>query len=688
MANIFGNTVIGEGLAVLIRFLFSISQDWKLGMISYDANVPNPRSQRMFATVESQYIGSSSLLLDYLLANISEYGNQNIPESYWLSNADIYSTTVMALQDGTWRPNANRLIVYITGRHSYDSAPSSKSIIDISAANASRDVTIMSYNYHDNQDNEIIMRDLTDRFNGIYTEPDDNNVPIIDICDYIAQSCGLNNNNCEKHDITYIVPSRGLSNNSYWMFSLIMDNVLSEFSTSRARIITLTSNGIDVDLNWTPIYDVLLYANLITGVVFDIRNKYENRNDDIPVDALYTYYTEHNNSWRITASRTICLFIQDLRYSDDIVDDIILDAKLKKIRYYIIQTPDSYNNNNVPIYQNADNLIKLAESTDGVFYTLTDIIEESGNAAQVGAWGVVLRDKQSDFFIRCFDGSFGQGQVIQSAQKLSQNSKSSLISSSVGYDKLVINQEAYANPIMVDMNDGRYIVTIESTTFNTDGNYSVPIVIDYNRNGAAKRTRFLNKGLFDSAHKANDIYSGLTTVFEHSGGEVKFGIDSQFFSDISGEVNLIISRDNEYDIENSNIQQIQSDDNLTCVMNSNKIRWYEKGWKENRGCGCVISISGQDYIVIKRSIGDDSSCGGGESISSDCIKSVTDKYGHPAIAWPTFDGFNFVNVPNADVVFKFDKKYNDVSLTLINNGMYEKHIGHVQNIGCVIFPVQ
>lgn len=699
------------GFDILFRFLNSISYDWRIGLVHYDGYTAysSPDVRRLMRLDHNHSSAESIGLEAYTIkppnpsstTSLGMWQSRVLQHSYeqeitknQLQYKDMYHGMYIALNDGTWRNDASRLIVYVTGQHDHINGDiyNGISLVDILELNNDIRAKLIGYNLHYNQTNEILMREMVDHIGGKYARSNNTSLAIYEVCDHIGNMCGLVDKNCEIEglDVTWLINISKIYSDNLFMITYYLNTVTTDFDT-RTRIFSYSSGELDLELDWLRT-DSGPSAGIVVSAIQSAVNKYASNTNNIPPDGdLYQYYINHNSSWRSTASKVIVLVTDGLRYSYDIISDMILDARLKKIRYFILQTASYYTidsfSNYIPSYLDDTNLVRLAESTDGVLYKTSTIVQDSlavdpnGHAAE---------------FVRKFNHFLGYSCGIrelselssQSAQKLHKNSANMYGDNESGVTEITVGANAYSEPVVIDMNDGRYIITIKSTTLNIDNNYSVPIVIEYNRNNTIKQTKFLNKGTFDSEIKVNDIYSGLTTVFEHSGGQVKFRIDAQFFSDISGEVNLIINRDNEYDIENSNIQKIQSDDNLTCVMNSNKIRWYEKGWKENRGCGCVISISGQDYIVIKRSIGDDSSCGGGESISSDCIKSVTDKYGHPAIAWPTFDGFNFVNVPNADVVFKFDKKYNDVSLTLINNGMYEKHIGHVQNIGCVIFPVQ
>ena len=86
----------------------------------------------------------------------------------------------------------------------------------------------------------------------------------------------------------------------------------------------------------------------------------------------------------------------------------------------------------------------------------------------------------------------------------------------------------------------------------------------------------------------------------------------------------------------------------SCLMFYKQIEWYERGWRIGACCGAKITIDGTTWLVVKRSIGTDISCGGGESETTKCIKQFIDSgEGHPALAWPTIDGEEFSGRPTS-----------------------------------------
>jgi hypothetical protein len=82
---------------------------------------------------------------------------------------------------------------------------------------------------------------------------------------------------------------------------------------------------------------------------------------------------------------------------------------------------------------------------------------------------------------------------------------------------------------------------------------------------------------------------------------------------------------------------------LVCDMHFQHIKQYEFAWNTGHCCGFLVELDGIQWIVVKRSI--DQSCGGGERADANCIKEGKALNTHPAIAFPTVDGRNFIGVP-------------------------------------------
>ena len=124
-----------------------------------------------------------------------------------------------------------------------------------------------------------------------------------------------------------------------------------------------------------------------------------------------------------------------------------------------------------------------------------------------------------------------------------------------------------------------------------------------------------------------------------------------------------------------------------CQMSWQKIEWYERGWRIGSCCGAYVEIDGQKWLVVKRSVGIDTSCGGGENSNEECIATFGPRYGHPAIAWPSIDGDEFFGRPTSgSTTFIYDKDLSTRILDKINNGEIFDSKGDVTNIPIVLFP--
>ena len=91
-----------------------------------------------------------------------------------------------------------------------------------------------------------------------------------------------------------------------------------------------------------------------------------------------------------------------------------------------------------------------------------------------------------------------------------------------------------------------------------------------------------------------------------------------------------------------------------------------------------MDVAGQDYIIFKRSIGNDTACGGGESESTPCIIAAKDLLGeYPSFAWPTLDSKTFVPLPKSEfVAYQFDSILNELVSQQIANSEYSNPKGN------------
>jgi hypothetical protein len=114
-----------------------------------------------------------------------------------------------------------------------------------------------------------------------------------------------------------------------------------------------------------------------------------------------------------------------------------------------------------------------------------------------------------------------------------------------------------------------------------------------------------------------------------------------------------------------------------CVMSYKEIQWLERGHRTGAACSCVVNVDGTDYIIVKRSIGSDTTCGGGESLSNSCIAQyIALGSGHPAIAWPTVNGEEFLGIPTSGGHgFMLDTTFSDKVMAKIAAGDFTNVVG-------------
>tara|TARA_R100001244_G_scaffold25113_4_gene25567 strand:+ start:25983 stop:30950 length:4968 start_codon:yes stop_codon:yes gene_type:complete len=141
-----------------------------------------------------------------------------------------------------------------------------------------------------------------------------------------------------------------------------------------------------------------------------------------------------------------------------------------------------------------------------------------------------------------------------------------------------------------------------------------------------------------------------------------------------------------------------------CQMHYKQVEWYERGWRIGACCGALIEVGTDNWwVIVKRSIGIDTTCGGGESESTPCVRQFIDSGdGHPAIAWPTTTppfvgavgnipgggGEEFLGLPTSGFVnFMKDQAMSDAFLGIINGGSASKIIGNPgSEIPFILFP--
>jgi hypothetical protein len=126
-----------------------------------------------------------------------------------------------------------------------------------------------------------------------------------------------------------------------------------------------------------------------------------------------------------------------------------------------------------------------------------------------------------------------------------------------------------------------------------------------------------------------------------------------------------------------------------CQMHWKQVDWLERGHRIGAACSFFITVDGMSFIVSKRSIGVDTTCGGGESADNPCVQTFVEAgVGHPAIAWPSIDGDEFIGKPTSGfITFVKDDALSDRILEEFAKGNATQISGDPQlNIPFVLFP--
>jgi hypothetical protein len=226
----------------------------------------------------------------------------------------------------------------------------------------------------------------------------------------------------------------------------------------------------------------------------------------------------------------------------------------------------------------------------------------------------------------------------------------------------ILNSGSSSNGIEVLLGPGKYSATIEECTTKFEDLYENNVKIKHFRNGKNRHTHFLNKGKFKELEHLKNAYNGLSVLFEHEGGLIKLYNQEPAHGEESGNTVISIRH-----VEKISRTILLPDGH--CPMDISHLQWYGKGWYNDRCCGLVVNVAGQDFIVMKRSIGNETSCGGGESVDTQCIAAFMEEFGHPAFAWPTLDGKKFTPIPDvSEIIYKYDEDLNDMAMRKISNG--------------------
>lgn len=289
--------------------------------------------------------------------------------------------------------------------------------------------------------------------------------------------------------------------------------------------------------------------------------------------------------------------------------------------------------------------------------------------------------------------AFPQNPVASEDRTVVESAAAEEFPITIDVDPLV--NSAVSSAKSIGLPRGEYVATIKQATAQVNNVHRSNVKIRYASNGERRTTQFLDKGAFSSMMEAQSAYEGLSVSFRHDGGNVEVFLPSIQPRQSSGQVQIVIDKNSDVAITPTQAKPIKTaktknksqktvkltEASESCQMAVSHLAWYEKGWMSGRCCGLVVNVAGQDYIIVKRSLGDEDNCGGGESLNTPCIAKFINEYNHPAFAWPTFDGRTFVPLPKSEfVTFQFDKVLNELVAAKIAKSEYDNGVGHPNGV--------
>ena len=197
----------------------------------------------------------------------------------------------------------------------------------------------------------------------------------------------------------------------------------------------------------------------------------------------------------------------------------------------------------------------------------------------------------------------------------------------------------------------------------------------------------------DAFYKEEDAkaaYENLRQTIVHDGNELHFWIkDQDGSSGNKGSITLSLTDVSCFeDAGGGSTGGTEGDVPTSCEMVATQIEWYERGWRIEKCCGAYVEYGGVKWLVIKRSIGIDMTCGGGENAETPCLKTfISAGVGHPAIAWPSLDGVEFEAKPKTgSKTFIYDPETSQAIIDKIKAGDVIAKIGAPEGIELVLFP--
>lgn len=254
------------------------------------------------------------------------------------------------------------------------------------------------------------------------------------------------------------------------------------------------------------------------------------------------------------------------------------------------------------------------------------------------------------------------------------------------------------NALLVDLEPNDYVLTIsDCCCLGQDGFFGI-VALKYQASGGIE-TLLTNAdlGRFEDETEAVNNYLGSSFSFSHAGGDVKIWIPERV-NRASANTHLLEIQIQTVDCFNQ--QEVlgtavtAEDEEIfgefsPCDMSLDHINFYESGWKNRSACASHLTVGGIQWLVVKRSIGTDLTCGGGESEETACIREGLDAGFHPAVAFPTLDGKLFFGKPTGGFQRMFrDEVLENVILAQIRAGDVIESVNNpTDNIEAIIFPL-
>lgn len=198
-------------------------------------------------------------------------------------------------------------------------------------------------------------------------------------------------------------------------------------------------------------------------------------------------------------------------------------------------------------------------------------------------------------------------------------------------------------------------------------------------------------GSFSDLTTALNIYLGNSFGFTHKGGDIRAWTNANNPGGNSGSLRLTIRTKACVDVQPPAFGTGTSSPIFPtfslCEMTLDQILFYEAGWKSKACCGAYVDVGGVRWLVVQRSIGNDTSCGGGESAQSDCIVKAHQYGFYPAVAFPTVDGRHFFGKPTSGFQPMFrENGMETLILEQIQAGSMLAKAGDPTKINAILFP--